>query len=352
MKIYVYAIAKDESRFAERWVQSMSEADGIFVLDTGSTDGTPDILRALGCRVTERIVNPWRFDAARNESMKLVPEDADVLVCTDLDEVFAEGWREALEAHWSKGCTTGRYEYVWSFNSDGSDGVKFLYEKIHAPKVCRWTHPVHEVLEYDGAKAFCALPIRLEHHPDPAKSRASYLGLLEMSVAECPGDDRNMHYLGREYMFHGMWDKAVETLTKHLAMPTATWDAERAASMRFIARCCGALEDADAQERWYLRAACEAPELREAWYELGKLYYGQKNWRDCVWALTKCLDLMTRELSYISEPEAWGAAPWDMISIAWWQLGERVYAANCARVALSFGEDRRILGNLRVFEAV
>lgn len=36
MKIYVYAIARDEEKFAERWMTSMSEADGIYVLDTGS----------------------------------------------------------------------------------------------------------------------------------------------------------------------------------------------------------------------------------------------------------------------------------------------------------------------------
>ena len=48
MKIYVYAIAKNEAKFARRWMGSMAEADGVYVLDTGSTDGTPDILRELG----------------------------------------------------------------------------------------------------------------------------------------------------------------------------------------------------------------------------------------------------------------------------------------------------------------
>ena len=38
MKVFVYAICKNESKFVDRWVNSMSEADGIFVLDTGSTD--------------------------------------------------------------------------------------------------------------------------------------------------------------------------------------------------------------------------------------------------------------------------------------------------------------------------
>ena len=125
MRIYVYAIAKDEAAFAGRWMASMAEADGVYVLDTGSSDGTARALEALGAHVTAERIEPWRFDTARNRSMELAPDDADILVCTDLDEVLLPGWRRALEAAWRPGCTTARYEYVWSFNADGSDGVKF-----------------------------------------------------------------------------------------------------------------------------------------------------------------------------------------------------------------------------------
>ena len=51
MKVAVYAICKNEARFAARWMASMGEADGVYVLDTGSTDGTAERLRALGAVV-------------------------------------------------------------------------------------------------------------------------------------------------------------------------------------------------------------------------------------------------------------------------------------------------------------
>ena len=51
MNIVVYAICKNEVQFAQRWMCSMSEADQVVVLDTGSDDGTPDRLRALGAQV-------------------------------------------------------------------------------------------------------------------------------------------------------------------------------------------------------------------------------------------------------------------------------------------------------------
>ena len=47
-RVCVYAICKNEAKFARRWMASMSEADDIVVLDTGSTDGTPQLLRSLG----------------------------------------------------------------------------------------------------------------------------------------------------------------------------------------------------------------------------------------------------------------------------------------------------------------
>lgn len=97
-KICVYAIAKNEAANLDRWLDSMSEADYIVVLDTGSTDNTLGLLQSdpRVTKVEQKIIDPWRFDVARNESMKLVPEDANILVCTDPDEYFERGWAKIL----------------------------------------------------------------------------------------------------------------------------------------------------------------------------------------------------------------------------------------------------------------
>ena len=47
MKIAVYAISKNEEQFVDTWVASMREADGIYVLDTGSTDATVENFPAV-----------------------------------------------------------------------------------------------------------------------------------------------------------------------------------------------------------------------------------------------------------------------------------------------------------------
>lgn len=146
MKIVVYAICKNESKFVDRWVDSMQEANEIVVLDTGSEDDTVARLSDRGVKVTERIIRPWRFDVARNASLELVPEDADVCVCTDLDEVFHPGWRKAIEQAWKDKVNQLRYRYTWNFNADGSEGYVFYIEKIHARKGFYWAGAVHEVL--------------------------------------------------------------------------------------------------------------------------------------------------------------------------------------------------------------
>ena len=122
-KVCVYTICKNEEKFVDRWMDSMGEADLVVVLDTGSKDGTVERLRARGAQVTVERILPWRFDAARNRSLELVPEDVDLCVCTDLDEVFHPGWREALERAWRPGCGRVSYRYTWSFQQDGSEGL-------------------------------------------------------------------------------------------------------------------------------------------------------------------------------------------------------------------------------------
>lgn len=107
MKVVVYGICKDESQFVDRWMDSMEEADQVVVLDTGSQDDTVEKLRRRGAVVEQEIIQPWRFDTARNRSMALSPPTADVCVCTDLDEAFHPGWRAALERAWTPDATQG-----------------------------------------------------------------------------------------------------------------------------------------------------------------------------------------------------------------------------------------------------
>ena len=100
-KICIYAIARNEEQFVDRFCDAAAEADYIAVLDTGSTDRTVEKLSDRGVIVRQTTIEPWRFDVARNLSLLLIPRDTDLCVCVDLDEVLLPGWRAALEKAWT-----------------------------------------------------------------------------------------------------------------------------------------------------------------------------------------------------------------------------------------------------------
>lgn len=354
MKVCVYAICKNEAKFVDRFMDSMAEADCVCVLDTGSTDDTVERLRGRGAIVETKSIVPWRFDTARNESMKLIPEGVDICCAIDLDEQFHSGWRAALERAWREDTTRARYRYTWSFQPDGSEGVVFWADKIHKNGCYRWASPVHETLVYTGGGGECfvdAEGVQLDHHPDEAKSRGQYLPLLELAVREDPQNDRNCHYLGREYMFRGEWRRAIETLTRHLTLPTAVWADERCASMRYIARCLRALGEESRAEHWLHRAIAEAPHLREPYMDYALLLYRQERWHGLVDTVQAALAITERPRTYICEADAWGALPCDLLSLAYAHLGDTERAAEACREALALApQDERLQKNLAIFE--
>jgi len=354
LKICVYAISKNEEQHVKRWVHSVKEADAIYVLDTGSSDQTVKLLKEEGCHVEIKKINPWRFDVARNLSLDMVPEDTDVCVCVDLDEVFLPGWRKEIEKTWNDTCTRLRYMYHWKLDEEENPITYFYLDKIHSRKGYTWKHPVHEVLTYqkDGTESFqLAKNIVLKHYPDVHKSRSNYLSLLELSVKEDPEDDRNMHYLGREYMFYEKWNLAIDTLLRHLSLKKATWKDERCASMRFISRCYQALNREAEAEMWITKATEEAPYLREPWVEKAFLCYQQKRYQDVIKNCEMALTINSKERNYIQEKFCFDETIDDLLSISYYQLGNLDQAILHARQALEYNEtDSRLQNNLQLLE--
>lgn len=322
-KICVYAISKNEEKFVKRWYESVKEADSVYVLDTGSTDKTISMLKDLGVNVSVKEIKPWRFDVARNESLKLVPEDCDICVCIDIDEVISKGWRKKLEEIWDDNTNHLRYIYNWSHDDNGKPLVSFYYEKIHARNGFKWIYPVHEVLEFSGEKEVFKTTeeIVVDHYPDSTKSRSNYLPLLELSVKENPDNDRNMHYLGREYMFHGKYNEAIDMLIKHLNLKSATWKDERCASMRFIARCYKYIKRYDEAKMWLDKAINEAPYLRDPYVERAMLEYELNNFEDVKKYCLLALEIKNHTKTYINEPFSWNYTIYDLLSISEFYLG-------------------------------
>ena len=344
MKIAVYTIAKNEQQFVERWQQSACDADSLHILDTGSTDQTVTAARDLGIDVIVRKFDPWRFDHARNMNLAMVPAGVDLCIALDMDEILLPGWRDELEALGSD-VTRPRYKYTWSWKSPGVPDLQYGGDKIHSRHGYKWKHPVHEVLVTDGiseVQAWTALEIH--HHPDNTKSRGQYFPLLELAVAEDPEDDRNAHYLAREYFFHNKMDEAEAEFKRHLSLPRATWPAERAQSYRYLYKI--------TKDPEYLHSAIrEDPQRREAYVDLAFHHYEHAEWIPCLAAAKGALAIKEKPLEYLAEGYAWGELPHDLAAIAAFQLGLYQEAKYHGMEAVKLSPyDDRLSRNLKKYE--
>lgn len=354
MKVCVYAICKNESKFIDKWYESVKEADLIIVGDTGSTDDTIIKLKKYGVKVYKIKINPWRFDKARNAVLKKIPKDIDICFSIDLDEIITPGWKKCIENSWKSNTTRLRYNYNWSFDKYGKPAVNFLIDKIHCRNDYIWKHPVHEVLKYIGSnqeKIDYAYGFEVNHYPDDTKSRSNYLPLLELSVKEDPNDDRNMHYLGREYMYYGMYDESIKTLKKHLLLKSATWKDERCASMRYIARCYKEKQEYGLSREWLYKAIIESPYLREPYVEMAILEYNLQNWLACLHMCNEALKIKERGKTYINENFSWDSTIYDLSSISYYYLGLYKEALEFSEEALRIDpENKRLIDNNKIIK--
>ena len=352
-KVIVYAICKNEEKYVDKWYDSVKEADKIFVLDTGSTDNTIRRLKEKDkVVVKEEKIIPWRFDIARNKSLDMVDKNSDICVCIDLDEVLIKGWRKLLEKHWKEDTTRCMYTYNWSLDKNDKPIISFYYEKIHSRYGYKWIYPVHEILAYDGKENKIIIEdLIVNHYPDITKSRSSYLPLLELSVKEEPNNDRNMHYLGREYMYYGKYNKAIDTLIKHLKLDSATWKDERAASMRFIGRCYTNLNRYEEAILWYKKAIKEAPYLRDGYIEIAILYNLLDDYNKVIYYTNKALKINKKEKTYINEVFSYNSTSYDLRSIAYYYLGKyKASLKNIKKAITMEPNNERFISNKKIIE--
>lgn len=352
MKVCVYAICKNERRFVERWIDSMSEADYVVVLDTGSTDGTFEYLEndKRVCRVQQKIFNQWRFDDARNESMRLIPEDTDICVCTDLDETFEPGWCVALKNEWIAGSNRGCYLYTWSHHADGTPDSEFLYDKIHTRNY-KWNSPVHEYLTpIDDTVKPCRLSskVHLHHYPDMGKSRGYYLDLMELRASENQSQF-TLFYLAREYGFNNRWNDALDTYRKSLInasdkfMSAATW--------------CRIGDIYCANNKWgdalisYSAAIDTDETFMDSYLSMAAVYIELTMYNMAVSYVEMGLAKARQRNSWLENPTSFKGCAEDILSVAHYHLGNVELARMYYKKAIELNpNDARIRNNGKYFE--
>lgn len=270
MKIAVYSIAKDEQKHVDRFMDSCVGADYVIVgVDPGDTTG--DLLEARGATVHRIDIPKFRFDHYRNAVLKKIPLDVDVCISLDLDEVLPVGWREIVERDWKKGTTRLHYWLCW----DPERGHTFRYDRIHARHGYEWRYPNHEavVAISNQYEVVSQSQLTVTQYADFNKDRTKNLSLLEDAVAEDPSSVRMTWYLGREYYMLERYEDSIVTFRKYLSLEPQ-WSSERAWACIFVSRCYRELNLIQDSIAWLNMAIRTAPDLRDGYVELARVFYG------------------------------------------------------------------------------
>lgn len=370
-KIAVYAISGNELSNIDDWLKSMEEADYICVLDTGSTDGSWEKWQEYKEKYPEKLIiarktfNPWRFDYPRNESMKLIPNDADICISTDLDERLTPTWADKVRNVWYTGCQRVYYLYAWSHLPNGDPARTFWYDKIHCNSgLWQWKFPVHEALwhpvyghanlqSYQIAK----LPdnfIMLHHYPDRKKPRANYLDLLKLRFQEYPTDLYTVTYLAHEFSYQHLWQDGIDFIN-NVAIPY--YENHKiplifhTSIYRFLGNDYTQLEDLEKAEKAYNKGIEVDPTYRENYLQLSKVLYKEKRYSEAIDVVNRGLLESRKRNSWLEGDISWSYEPWDILCACYSQLGAFHVAMQYAQLALMTAPDNPILlKNLKILQ--
>ena len=204
-------IVKDEAGVIERCLASVKPfIDRWVIVDTGSTDGTQDIIRRCMADIPGELhERPWRdFGHNRSEALELAREGAhaaDHVLFMDADNIFhaPPGWRwPALQAP----------AYYLQLASGGTRYRQCLLVSAALP--WRWVGVLHEYLATDAPHHIDTLDGPwVERRHEGARSRDPLTfrkdaALLEEALRREPGNARYVFYLAQSWRDAGEPEKA------------------------------------------------------------------------------------------------------------------------------------------------
>jgi tetratricopeptide (TPR) repeat protein len=315
VKLAIYTISKNEAHNVEGFMDAAAGAP-VYVLDTGSTDDTVDMLRKRGATVEVQTINPWRFDYARDAALNLVPNDPDILcVSIDMDERLENGWIKKLQEEWDPKCNYGNYRYIgeWQDKERTKPAIESARTRIHSRKGFHWERPVHEipVPDRDTLVSICETSILVRHYPD-GKQR-NYAPLLTTILETNPNDADARLQRGGEFAQKGEWENALIDYNAWLRLtfgddrPVIRY--RRATAHIAMATCYYNLGQQDRCLREFFTAVASEPICREAWVHLANAHATMNQYAMALACAQKALAIEQPPYYACTDSFCWGDYP-------------------------------------------
>jgi len=319
MKIAVYAISKNEAENVDCFLQSIGDCP-VYVLDTGSTDKTVELLKAGGAIVHQEKIEPWRFDDARNKALSLVPKDVDVCVSMDLDERLVCGWLDCLKEDFDGDLGSCEFVDEWADSEKTIPSILSKRFRIHARHSCVWKNAVHELLAPvtpSSAKYFDT-SVRMEHHQN-GKQR-DYEPLLLKILENDPTNFSAWTQLAFEHQQKGLFEEAISEYKKAIELLEKTENPENRIKSAYawlsVAQCFFEMKNKNEMIRSFLFAVASDPSCREAWTHLAHVSLQIGNAPFAYGAAINACSITTPPKNSPIETACWGDLPRDIANTA------------------------------------
>lgn len=372
--VSVCLIVKNEEKQLESCLSSLRpHVEEICVVDTGSTDSTPDIARRFadkfevytGCNDSEGRITS--FSDARTRSFELATRPWILWVDGD-DEVRGAERLGALIQHVDRD-RDGRPAMImlpYEYSHDEYGNVTCLHsrERLVSPKVAfRWTNPVHEVLvpQVPDVHTSKTDDIRIVHRRNQSGKKTENGRNLRILKAHYEkhgeSDVRNLYYLGLEYGNVGDVGSAIRFHKRYVEL--SGWDEERLLAHLEISKHYHAMGDYHSSIEWAMKAILVREDWAEPVFSIAKSYYHlahrggpdeRRNWERCIHFARQGLAMPpTRTILFVDPMER----AFDIhryLNVALSKVGDVEGAVDSCRTALAVRPDPGLQSNLDLYE--
>lgn len=278
MTLSAVLIVKNEKDHIETVLKSLEGVDEIIVCDTGSTDNTVELARAMGAKVFEDY--EWNDDFAEARNHALSHATGDWVLSIDADEKLEPGGVQKI-----------RHIIRDAFITQKTFSVKMMsHGQIHMlPRIFRndgsveWNGKGHETLSPVQANLTDVL-IEYGHSTAHLLDPDRMMRILEKSVKEAP-TPRDRYYLAREYFYRRRYTDAIVMCQQYLK--GATWVPEKADGYLMLAYCYWYNFQGDDAREACLQAIGLNPDFKEALLLMAEMHYSplKEKWQqfaDCA----------------------------------------------------------------------
>lgn len=336
-------IVCNEEAVLERCLASAEGiADEICVVDTGSTDGTLEILKSSGAVYQKQV---WQedFSAARNAAFDMA--SCDYQLWLDADDIIEEEQRQAflqLKQELSTEDVIMLPYRLYQNPTDAEPVMVFYRERLLKRSAgFRWTGAVHECIQLQGNVRYGTAAVShkpLEH--DAQKKIGRNLRIYQRRIAA--GQEfslRDWYYYGRELADNGAYNAAASTLERFLSVGGAASPVDRIGAYTKLSECYYAMGQRSEALHAVLQTLGYGQPSAEICCRIGGHYLSEQRYQDAAFWYHAALHCPPPDPLAFTRTDAQAFLPYLQLCVCYDRMGQKEQAVHYHQLAYAIHPD-------------